>query len=167
MAARISVFPPFLDQSTARHRLNMEDQLAAMVSSALSSCLEPQSSQLKVDEGTLFGRRPNFVTRFKPLCFSMPGAGFGPGGAITTALGCLILFACLWRRPQTWVQYDEGLMRCFKELRGKIVQRSAQAKPADTYIDGPINDVAINGITPATKTIQAFSRDRANVQASA
>jgi hypothetical protein len=36
-------------------------------------------------------------------------------------------------------------------------QQSAQAKPADTRCDIAINDVAINGLTPATKTIQAFA----------
>jgi hypothetical protein len=40
----------------------------------------------------------------------------------------------------------------FQKRRRKMEQ-SARAKPADTRID----DIAINGITPATKTIQAFA----------
>ncbi len=39
------------------------------------------------------------------------------------------------------------------------LQRRAQAKPADTRIEGATNDIAINGMTPAIKTIQAFARE--------
>jgi hypothetical protein len=37
------------------------------------------------------------------------------------------------------------------------MEQSAQAKPADTRIDAAINDVAHNGMTATTKTIQAFA----------
>ena len=38
-----------------------------------------------------------------------------------------------------------------------MAELSAQANPADAYSDGVINDVAINGMTATTKTIQAFA----------
>ena len=38
-----------------------------------------------------------------------------------------------------------------------MAEQSAQAKPARTRSDGAIVDVAFNGITPATKTIEAFA----------
>jgi phasin family protein len=38
-----------------------------------------------------------------------------------------------------------------------MAEQSAQAKPARTRSDGAIVDVAFNGITPATKTIEDFA----------
>ena len=38
-----------------------------------------------------------------------------------------------------------------------MAERSAQAKPPRTHGDGAIVDGAFNGITPATKTIEAFA----------
>jgi hypothetical protein len=40
---------------------------------------------------------------------------------------------------------------------------SAQFKPADTRGDGPTNDVALEGLTPAVETIQAFAREIAQM----
>ncbi|MGS0740160.1 hypothetical protein ACVBEG_27470 [Pseudomonas sp. GG8] len=35
----------------------------------------------------------------------------------------------------------------------------AKTKPADTRINGEANDAAINGMTPAIETIEAFARE--------
>jgi hypothetical protein len=44
-----------------------------------------------------------------------------------------------------------------------MAKQSARAKPADTHIDGAINDVAIKGLIPAVETIQAFAREIAEM----
>jgi hypothetical protein len=48
-------------------------------------------------------------------------------------------------------------MRWLKPYGGKMAEQSTQAKPADARIEGVISDVAINGMTATTKTIQAFA----------
>jgi hypothetical protein len=43
----------------------------------------------------------------------------------------------------------------------------AEQKPADTRIEGAANDVAMKGMTPAIKTIQAFAREIAQMSGQA
>jgi len=43
----------------------------------------------------------------------------------------------------------------------------AEQKPADTRIEGATNDIAIKGMTPAIKTIQAFAREIAQMSGQA
>ena len=40
-----------------------------------------------------------------------------------------------------------------------MAQQSARAKPADTRINGAIDNGAINRMAPAIKTIQAYASD--------
>jgi hypothetical protein len=44
-----------------------------------------------------------------------------------------------------------------------MAKQSAQAKPADTPIDGATNGVAIEGMTLAVETIEAFAREIAEM----
>jgi Phasin protein len=44
-----------------------------------------------------------------------------------------------------------------------MAKQSARAKPADTHIDGAINDCAINEMIPVVETIQAFAREIAEM----
>jgi phasin family protein len=44
-----------------------------------------------------------------------------------------------------------------------MAEQSAQAKPADTRIDGATNGVAIEGMTLAVETIEAFAREIAEM----
>ena len=44
-----------------------------------------------------------------------------------------------------------------------MAEQSTQANPADTCIDGATNDVAINGMAPAIKTMQAFALEIAQM----
>jgi hypothetical protein len=48
-----------------------------------------------------------------------------------------------------------------------MAEQSAPAKPADTRIEGAINDVAIKGMIPAVETIQAFAREIAQMSGQA
>jgi hypothetical protein len=48
-----------------------------------------------------------------------------------------------------------------------MARQRARTKPADTRIDGAINDVAIKGMTPAVETIQAFAREIAQMSGQA
>jgi hypothetical protein len=52
---------------------------------------------------------------------------------------------------------DKDLMHYLNRQEEKMAERSAQAKPAPTRGEGAICDGAFNGITPATKTIEAFA----------
>jgi phasin family protein len=52
---------------------------------------------------------------------------------------------------------DKDLMYYLNRQEAKMAEWSAQAKPAATRGDGAIGDGAFNGITPATKTIEAFA----------
>jgi hypothetical protein len=66
---------------------------------------------------------------------------------------------------------DKGSMPYFKSSGGKM-EKSAQAKPAATRMNGAahdaaINGVAINGLTPAIETIQAFAREIAQMSGQA
>jgi hypothetical protein len=101
-----------------------------------------------MDDRTLFGRRPIFVARFISLSFAMSGNTFGAGldnysrDPDSTTLGCLMLFAFLWRRQQqqTWLKYYDTFrnLSYINELRGK-----AEQIHADSRIEGAANDVAI------------------------
>jgi Phasin protein len=44
-----------------------------------------------------------------------------------------------------------------------VAEQSARARPADIHINGPVNDVALEGMTPPVDTIQAFARDIAQM----
>jgi hypothetical protein len=56
----------------------------------------------------------------------------------------------------------------YQRAKRKIMaKQSAPAKPADTRIEGAINDVAIKGMIPAVETIQAFAREIAQMSGQA
>ena len=40
-----------------------------------------------------------------------------------------------------------------------MAEHRAKSKPGDSAIGGPINDVALEGLTPAVEAIQAFARE--------
>jgi hypothetical protein len=44
-----------------------------------------------------------------------------------------------------------------------MAEQSARAKPAGTLINGAVNDIALEEMTPAVETIQAFAREIAQM----
>jgi hypothetical protein len=47
-----------------------------------------------------------------------------------------------------------------------MAEQSARAKPAGTLINGAVNDIALEEMTPAVETIQAFAREIAQISTS-